>query len=273
MTTALQSRLDALDTTLSTLIDSITSLNPSVPAAQSLLTADDDLQKSVKHLLEHQANHTRITSLHTQISSLNASITSNISSLASLRSEILAQNVTPIREEGRRVECNGLLEYAQRISRYTVPPTYRPQVKQAQAAKRAGEDVALPEIAPMNGNGGDTAAQPELEKEGGQNVAEVTHMGTWVPWPSEDIIRQGPLGQSQIMQEQGLDPANASGEEGKEEKADVMDAVVKEEREEQDGAAEDRIVEQDTAGRREVQTEEKPKVFGGLDLYDPDEEC
>lgn len=272
MNTALQSRLDALDTALSTLVDSITSLNPSVPAAQSLLTADDDLQKSVKLLLKHQANYTRITSLRTQIDSLNASITSNVSSLASLRSEILAQNITPIGDEGRRLECNELLEYAQRISRYTVPPTYRPQVKQAQRAKGAGEDLALPEIVPINGHGGDAAAQPEFEKAGEQNVAEVTSMGTWVPWPSEDIIRQGPLGQSQIMQEQGLDPAHASGEEVKEETVDVMDGVVNKERGEQDGEAKDRIVERETARRKEEQTEEKPKVFGGLDLYDPDEE-
>jgi len=272
MNTALQSRLDALDTALSTLIDSITSLNPSVPAAQSLLTADDHLQKSVKHLLKHQANHTRITSLRAQIDSLNASITSNISSLASLRSEILAQDIKPIREEGRRVECNELLEYAQRISRYTVPPTYRPQVKQAQAEKRAGEDVALPENAPMNGDGGGTTVQPEPEKEGGQNVAELMDMGTWVPWPSEDIIRQGPLGQIQVMQEQGLDPVNTTGEEGQEEKADVMEGVIKAESREQGGVGEDRIVEREHAGRREAQTEEKPKVFGGLDLYDPDEE-
>jgi len=272
MNTALQSRLDALDNALSTLIDSITSLNPSVPAAQSLLIADDDLQQSVKHLLKHQANHTRITSLRARIDSLNASITSNISSLALLRSDILAQDITPIREEGRRVECDGLLEYAQRISRYTVPPTYRPQVKQAQAQKRTGEDAALPEIAPVNGAGGDTVAQPDSEKEAGQNVAELMDMGTWVPWPSEDIIRQGPLGLIQVMQEQGLDPVNTTGEEGQEEKADVMEGVIKEESREQGGGGKDRIFEREHAGRREAQTEEKPKVFGGLDLYDPDEE-
>lgn len=272
MNTALQSRLDALDTALSTLIDSITSLNPSVPAAQSLLTVDDDLQKSVKHLLKHQANHTRITSLRAQIDTLNASITSNITSLASLRSEILAQDITPIREEGRRVECNELLQYAQRISRYTVPPTYRPQVQQAEAKRRAGEDVALRDMAPMNGNGADTAAQPEPEKDGGQNAAGVVDSGTWVPWPSEDIIRQGPLAQIQIMQEQGLDPANASGEEGQEGKPDVMEGMLKEEKAEHDGGAEDRIVERENTGKKEVQTEVKPKVFGGLDLYDPDEE-
>jgi len=272
MNTVLQSRLDALDTALSTLIESITSLNPSVPAAKSLLTADNDLQKSVKHLLKHQANHTRITSLRAQIDSLNVSITSNISSLASLRSEILAQNITPIREEGRGVECDELLEYAQRISRYTVPPTYRPQVPQAQGEKKSGGDTALPEIALVNGVGGDAAAQPENQKGGGQNVAEVTDMRTWLPWPSEDIIRQGPLGQIQVMQEQGLDPASASGEEGKEGNADEMEGVVKEEKGEQGGRVGDNIVERENAGRREVQTEEKPKVFGGLDLYDPDEE-
>jgi len=165
-----------------------------------------------------------------------------------------------------------LLEYAQRISRYTVPPTYRPQVKQAQAENRAGEDVALPENTPMNGDGGGTTAQPEPEKEEGQNVAEVIDLGNWVPWPSEDIIRRGPLGQIQVMQEQGLDPVNTTGEEGQEEKADVMEGVIKEESGEQGGGGEDRTVERDHAGRREAQTEEKPKVFGGLDLYDPDEE-
>ena len=43
MNSALQSQLDRIENALNTLIDSITSYNPSVPATQELLAADDAL--------------------------------------------------------------------------------------------------------------------------------------------------------------------------------------------------------------------------------------
>lgn len=45
-------KLDGVETALSTLIDSITSYNPSVAAATGLLNADDELDSAVKQRME-----------------------------------------------------------------------------------------------------------------------------------------------------------------------------------------------------------------------------
>ena len=48
MDAIIQGMLDGVETALNTLIDSITSYNPSVAAAADLLAADDELNKGVK---------------------------------------------------------------------------------------------------------------------------------------------------------------------------------------------------------------------------------
>ena len=48
MNTIIQGQLDRVDTALNTLIESIASYNPSVPAANDLLAADDELAEGVK---------------------------------------------------------------------------------------------------------------------------------------------------------------------------------------------------------------------------------
>lgn len=48
MNTIIQTQLDGVETALNALIESITSYNPSIPAANALLAADDDLNKGLK---------------------------------------------------------------------------------------------------------------------------------------------------------------------------------------------------------------------------------
>lgn len=48
MNTIIQAQLDRVETALNTLIESIASYNPSIPAANALLAADDDLNKGLK---------------------------------------------------------------------------------------------------------------------------------------------------------------------------------------------------------------------------------
>lgn len=48
MNATLQSQLDRVESSLNTLIDSITTYNPSVPAAIDLLSADDELTKGLE---------------------------------------------------------------------------------------------------------------------------------------------------------------------------------------------------------------------------------
>lgn len=48
MNTIIHVQLDRVETALNTLIESIASYNPSIPAANALLAADDDLIKGLK---------------------------------------------------------------------------------------------------------------------------------------------------------------------------------------------------------------------------------
>lgn len=92
----------------------------------------------------------------------------------------------------------------------------------------------------------------------------------FVPWPSEDIIRRGALAQIQLMLEQGQDPNNVVTSTARKETEPASgDAIVVD----QPGAI---VADLETPVGRVTQVEriieEKPKVFAGLDLYDPDEE-
>lgn len=97
----------------------------------------------------------------------------------------------------------------------------------------------------------------------------------FVPWPSEDIIRQGALAQIQVMLDQKIDPSDISI---------GVDKAVKDETnaEARVAATTGQVNTHDSVDIAKLNTEngianveqreEKPKVFGGLDLYDPDEE-
>ena len=91
----------------------------------------------------------------------------------------------------------------------------------------------------------------------------------FVPWPTEEVIRRGALAQIQVMLEQGIDPAEAPKELQEETKPEVEVDI----KHEGDVAAPVRRESTSAGpGRVDMKREEKPAVFGGLDLYDPDDE-
>ena len=276
MNQIMQSRLDRIDASLSALIDSIASYNPSIAAAQDLLAADDALNQGVKQLVTHQRNHSRITSLRAEIDTSNAAITAKLTSLATLRSDILSRKITPVADDARQVSCGELLDYAQRISRYTIPPPY-PVSAQQPPETTAGEAAAEAAKGEVNGAGAEQVGQAENRNEAeAQAQAQAPVMpngGSFVPWPSEEVIRQGALGQIQVLLEQGIDPTTI-GVEGGQKMEEVIEDDRKEEQRKDDAASHEQPTrsQQDSTMVVEVPREEKPKVFGGLDLYDPDEE-
>ena len=192
-----------------------------------------------------------------------------------------------------------VLAYAKKISKFTVPPTFRvaPPPPQEQSSPKQKDEEQRGE---NNGVVEPSSATTDKEVDDGKGAGEgiaiaslpaeesqrmnLTATFSFVPWPTEDTIRRGALARIQGMVEAGLDPATSTGLE-----------VVQQQQQEQGG--EDRGVEEeqrgtevrdqrsmpiipkssqanDTAGakaRMDVK-EEKPTVFGGLDLYDPDEE-
>ena len=212
---------------------------------------------NVRSVTTHQLNHARILALRSQVSALNSSITSSLTTLAETRAEILAQKITPITEHLRQVPYQVLLEYAAQISRYAAKD--RRYVKRGAAGT---EEV----------NGADPTTQQDTQdatKEGEQPVVPALKQASFVPWPTEAIIKQGALGRIQAMVETGQDPATVGFQETANSIKD--EAMKEEEKVNADIAAPDDLRNTQDVERRPTHTEEKPKVFGGLDLYDPDD--
>ncbi|KAL8864686.1 MAG: hypothetical protein Q9174_007259 [Haloplaca sp. 1 TL-2023] len=285
MNAIIQKQLDRIDTALNALVSSIESYNPSVPAAVDLLAADGDLQE----VIQHQANHARILRLRSAIEAQNQQITSTLTLLANTRQDLLSTPATVFPEESRNVSYTQLLEYAQKISPYTVPP----------ASRRPGPPTAniaiqTNEATPLTNGVGDAVGEAREANAAGNSVAPPTEEGKgvgvssldqvekqwlnpldhspFVPWPTEEVIKRGALGQIQVMVEQGKDPQSINsaqngdaGNENPHGSEDVkMDEAVA-------NAAMDLGHSRNAGGERRVEgraREEKPKVFRGLDLDD-----
>ncbi len=272
MNTGLQSQLDRVEIALTTLVDSIAAYKPSIPAATSLLAADDELQTGLRQLEQHQRNHARILALHERISQQNAQISSTLTTLADTRTDLLATSTSLPRKDARNVPYTELLDYAKRISRYTVPPTFRQPLAlpkpQPPSTPAVNGDTESEKEGEEEGKGIGTEALPDEEKKWLEPLMQIP----FVPWVSEDTMKQGALAQIQAMVERGEDPANVkpegeTGEVG--ESGDTGEGM--------EGVRNERMVAGDNAGVREGEmTQErrvaKPEVFGGLDLYDPTDE-
>lgn len=289
MEAVLQSQLDRVETALATLIESIASYNPSIIAANDLLAADDELNNGVKQLAIHQANHARILRLRETADTLNQNITTNLTLLADVRKEVLATPATIFSEEQRNVPYTELLDYAKRISKYTVPPILRPPIPIAKPS-----DMVQPQPTDSTSTNGASAEQPgqapptvspngETQGEGigvsSLDQKEVQWLDPlnqipFVPWPSEDVIRQGALAQLQVMMEQGVDPSSITTSTGEEGRYGMKEDATAVDNSGDTAAYGNAKPEPRSAppGQQAERREEKPKVFGGLDLYDPDEE-
>ena len=235
-------------------------------------------------VLEHQANYAHILSLRRVADTLNDQITSNLTLLAETRKEILATPATTFAEDQRDIPYGELLTFARNISKYTVPPTslFRvpPAVKteaeeQSTTVTNGANNETQAERSPAGLHQSPMKAEPdpefavttlnELEKQWLDPLTQIP----FIPWPSEEVIRRGALSQMQGMLEQGIDPATSNGipilgEDTEVDSKPGMESSTKPD----DVKMED--TRQPSAPTRFK--EEKPKVFAGLDLYDPDEE-
>lgn len=195
-------------------------------------------------------------------------------------------------EEQRNVPYIELLDYAKRISRYTVPPTFRPPVaiaKAPEASQSQPTDSTFTNGAPAEqpSQAAPTASPNSQTHEEGIGVSSLDQKEVqwldplnqipFVPWPSEDVIRQGVLAQLQVILEQGGDPSSITTRAGDESKERTSEDAIAMENP-ADAAAYGGVPDNANLSRsgppvQQVERrEEKPKVFGGLDLYDPDEE-
>ncbi|KAB2575579.1 putative mediator of rna polymerase ii transcription subunit 4 protein [Lasiodiplodia theobromae] len=281
MDALLDKHFQRVETALNTLIDSIASYNPSQQAVVDLVAADDELSRGLEQLAAHQANYQRILALRQTADALDSQVKSTLSLLADTRRELIATPATGPAPNARDVTTAELLAYAKHIGKFTVPPNFRPPPRKEDAAASA-QDKADEDVTMTNGA---AAAAPEpqqteaTEEEtrtmatlNAEQKAWLAGLGAlpWFPWPTEDKIRQGALGQIQTMVEQGKDPTTVLSPEEQEERA----RKAAEEEEEQRQEEERRRAEMDQR-RREMHASrnkpdgqgEQPAVFGGLDLY------
>lgn len=233
----------------------------------------------------HQEYYSRVLRLHETVDNLNQRITASLSSLTDVRKELLATPATAFSQGQRNVPYAELLDYGSRINKYTIPPTFHQTVpvltakvptqtqEPANPLRTNGSGVSAeqngpsPIVSSLNDQAhGEGIGVSSLDQKEVQWLDPLSTQVPFVPWPSEDVIRRGALAQIQLMLEQGQDPNMvvtstaelASG-----------DAIVVD----QPGAiAEDLAAPVSRVTHVERIMEEKPKVFAGLDLYDPEEE-
>lgn len=238
----------------------------------------------------HQANYGRILKLRETIDSLNQNITSNLTLLDESRKDLLAIPTTNFPENRRDIPYEELLDFATRISRYTVPPTLRPRIPTPQSpaanSPQPADSLSTNGASAIQSSKPPTTTSPDNNATKGDGIGvasldqnEVQWLDPlkqipFVPWPSEEIIRQGALAQIQVMLEQGIDPnsANVSQDEMRNEERNEDGTLIVKLDEKIEKSAPEPILKPGSNGILQVEKrEEKPRVFGGLDLYDPDE--
>lgn len=229
----------------------------------------------------HQRNYARILSLRQQYEDLDHQIKADVSVLANTRKELLATPTTSFPATLRDVGYADVLSYAKRISKFTVPRTFRPppqEIAEDRKTLQTSKERASLSTPPADN------AEATQAKEGDEGIAlaslpaeykqwlDVITGIPFVPWPSDDVIRRGGLAQTQSMMEQGIDPATASVQAQQQAEDKVRaddDERANAAREEGDRTRRQNMV---ATGRTATRQAEGPKVFGGLDLFDPEAE-
>ncbi|KAJ9649036.1 hypothetical protein H2199_000949 [Coniosporium tulheliwenetii] len=209
MDAILDTHFQRVEAALNTLINSITSYNPSEKAADDLVAADDQLLQGLEQST-HQANHQRILHLRQTADALTAQAKSKLRSLADARKELINTPVSTFPASSKNVPLDELLSYAKRIAKFTLPPNYRPAPPPRKPSAPDATPKATNETQTQLANGtsgtpalADSAAaappkpdpQADLPKDEGVALSTLTQeQRDWldsmfhtpfVPWPSE----------------------------------------------------------------------------------------
>ncbi|KAL3421103.1 hypothetical protein PVAG01_07548 [Phlyctema vagabunda] len=310
MDKVIDSRFERVEKALATLISSISTYNPSPTLANDLVTADTELSAGLEQLSAHQSNHAKILSLRATSASLDAQIRETLTLLTTTRMELLATPATTFPTSTNPVSYSELLSYARRISKFTLPATFRDPEPAADASENAG--AATPGKQDLHTNGSATpipgmngSSQPETQSTNTamdldsqtpaaqQNSSQDTTLpAEWqqfldtstgqqfVPWPSEETIRRGALASIQILVDQGVDlesfdPARSAELEAErlriEEENEKAREVEKAGQEEERRREMERRMSISGQANAGRREEEKPKVFQ-LETFDDDDD-
>lgn len=167
--------------------------------------------------------------MRAEADALEEQLKSSVAALATLRKELSETSATVFPSDSRPVPFDELLQYAQSISRYTVPPTFRERVpdtedvysdknnhvKESEAFDAPASapatnglntptTVTAPVEAPQAADAareGDApaepaspAAVPELSASEAEWLQKLISSGhPWTPWPDKDKILRGSL--------------------------------------------------------------------------------
>lgn len=194
--------------------------------------------------------------------------------------------------ESRDVPFDELLSYAKRISRFTLPATYRPAPPKQEETIKPSIETSEDELLP-NGSGTSLPAaniDPASEEQQAQQGEETSqgvgyaalspaqkewldHMAKapFIPWPNEDDMKRGGLVAVQVMLEKGQDPSAVLGPKEQED----FDRRQREESEKRKLEKEEKEKERRAGGKagpggRGLKKEEAS--VEGFGLYNPDED-
>ncbi|KAL4865433.1 hypothetical protein BDV12DRAFT_174706 [Aspergillus spectabilis] len=310
MNSEFQSALSTFENNLNALITSLTTSSTASgapTAALNLLTADDSLSSTIDTLKQHQNNYARILRLRAEAQSLEDRVNDVVRLVVRYEKDIretcdddgsesdsgdefdedydMDARDTP-RPSRRRneVDYKLLLDFARRISKYNHEAAA--DAAAGMTRGRTGQDT---EMTGTNGNvitGGSPDAEPveAVTKEATSWLDESANMTRQVymlPYPLEDRIRLGLMGQIQLAAAEGrpgFDPDHEVERLIREaEGVGVADAVVPapvgEETTRVNEAAKAAVHAGSAAtGVRIGAPPPKQKATLDLDLYDPDED-
>ncbi|KAL8917500.1 MAG: hypothetical protein Q9208_007905 [Pyrenodesmia sp. 3 TL-2023] len=244
---------------------------------------------------QHQAHYARILRLRSLLDAQDQQSKSTLTLLAETRNNLLSTPATIFPEKSRNVPYAELLDYAGRISRHTVPPTVRepPPPSEAVDGPNASADVvpavngigdAVAEARDANAVANGEVSQGRVGKGVGEKSLEPADV-QWLnpqahipfsPWPTEDVIKRGALGQIHVMLEQGADPGDgeASTKELRQGERGIGEADVQMDEsglKASEKSREGTFIAQGRGGEAQRRAE-KPKVFKGLDLDEDSDE-
>ena len=190
----------------------------------------------------HQSNYAKILTLRATSAGLDAQIRENLLLLTKTRSELIATPSTTLPDATNPLSYSELLSYARRISKYSLPPSYREPDRDPNAEASSNTPKEVPTqtqtqtqtngnstptvISFMNGVDGQSHPATVMEVDSipvpVQTVDDTRvksnmdiwngYLGRgndvgWTPWPTPDAIRSGALASIQILVDQGVDPA------------------------------------------------------------------
>uniref|UniRef100_A0A060T1U3 Mediator of RNA polymerase II transcription subunit 4 n=1 Tax=Blastobotrys adeninivorans TaxID=409370 RepID=A0A060T1U3_BLAAD len=121
------SALDGLESTLSQIVQSVSTFAPDPELVTKLVDADKEVSDAVDELVEHQKLRASIKELERTSSELDSRLNQVLIELSSCRRELQALPSVSSKGETVQVNAGELLKYATKITKFTqAPPRYNP---------------------------------------------------------------------------------------------------------------------------------------------------